>query len=177
MTTATFKCEHCGDEMGAVNLDDGEYYDLAEKWDEDHAHCGKSVELTTWQALVKEGTSRRIVHGYDASKVIPIPRPSWSDPDRDILSSALTSCCYRSPIAAVAVTHARGWEYDDQETVVHAAIDVSAKLFGNGVAMVGMTINKAKAPETGVSATPDEARRIARAMLAAADLAESEVAR
>ncbi|WP_287001510.1 MULTISPECIES: hypothetical protein [Gordonia] len=169
------RCEHCDAEATIIAGpgDDGWIDDTMSDWDEAHERCGQPAGLTNWQHLVSAGKSQTLIqHGGDLARMMPFPRPVWADPDRDQIGTSLPGSCYRSAIASVPATHARGWLDDDWVT---ARVDVAAKQYGNGFAMVGLTIAKpaTAGADVGLSLTPDEARQLSDVLRAAADLAVS----
>lgn len=174
-------CAECGEEaqiVGAWPDDTADDIDqIVEDWNAAHLHCGEPAELTEWTHLSKSGDSQTLIkHGGDLEKMMPLPRPTWADRERDQIGTSLTGSCYRSTIASVPVTHAVGWSFLDDQEWVTARVNVSAKLFGNGVAMVGLTLAKPATEaggHVGVSLTVDEARQLADVLTAAAKLAVS----
>lgn len=171
-TRALVSCSECGAE--AQLLDGHSDVDLDQavaEWTVEHEKCGQPAGLTNWQYLVEAGKCQTLVqHDGDLEKVMPFPRPLWADPDRDQIGTSLPGSCYRSAIASVPATHARGWLDDDWVT---ARVDVATKQYGNGFAMVGLTLAKpaTAGADVGLSLTPDEATQLADVLRAAADLA------
>ncbi|SKZ99144.1 Uncharacterised protein [Mycobacteroides abscessus subsp. abscessus] len=171
------RCEHCDAEATIIAGpgDDGWIDDTMSDWDEAHERCGQPAGLTNWQHLVSAGKSQTLIqHGGDLARMMPFPRPVWADPDRDQIGESLTGSCYRSASASVPATHARGWGFDGVEWLT-ARLLVSAKQYGNGVQMVGLSLvnHATEGTSVGLSLTPDEALQLADVLRAAADLAVS----
>jgi hypothetical protein len=133
----------------------------------------QSPELRRWMELAD--VNSLVVHNGDASKVIAVPRPQWSDAEYDHIASSADLTQYRSAPAIVALSRMAG--LDDGGWWEPAAAEVSAKLYGSTLTGVGMTVRKRIAghwESLGFSLTVDEAYELASVLLAAADLAVSE---
>lgn len=165
-------CGECHAEAQVLgDMDSPEATETIEQWNRDHAQCGDPVEVVGWRGLVRRSQESTLIrHGGDAEKVMPMPRPVWASRDRDQIGRSLLATCYRSDVATVPATNVGGWHFEDEEEYLPARVDVCAKLFGNHVAMVGISLVR-PSQQQGFSLTPDEARQLAEVLTAAADLA------
>lgn len=125
-------------------------------------------ELSDWDG---------IVHHYgDAEKVIPFPRPAWSDPDEDDFGQSHRSTCYGSRPARVAIHQGPG-NYINGSQWAPAAALVSARLWGDGLTNVNLTltnIDAGKWRSTALRLTASEALELADVLRAAVDLIGGE---
>lgn len=131
-------------------------------------------ELARWQE--RAAVDLNIEHDGDVSTLLPIPRPSWSDPDYDYVSTRLSFCEYRSEPAEMALT--RLPSINQNGMCFPSKIDVSAKMAGiEGLPCVGVTTKRiisGKVEPLGVTLTLAEANELAELLIAAANLAVSE---
>lgn len=179
---STLSCEGCGEEMQVIGsfADDVEFdfAEAAEQWNRDHARCGEPAEAAAWSALVERGAAVLVQHGGNAEKVMPMPRPSWASKANDQIGGSLGLTCYCSFIASVPATLNTGWVNEDDNEVLYSRINVAAKLYGNGIPVVGVTVvNESPVkhrPVAGLPLTVDEARQLAQVLTAAADLVVSQ---
>lgn len=134
----------------------------------------QSPELRRWVELAQRDID--VDHDGDASKVIPFPRPSWSDPDFDYVSDSVRLTQYRSEPAEVPMSVVAGEVIGG--SYFPAKIEVSAKLYGSRLTGVGITAKKHTGrgnwDSFGCSLTLEEARELALVLLAAADLGVTE---
>jgi hypothetical protein len=154
------------------------------EWLDDHDYCrpvdlddAPDPALAVWEALTE--LPDFIEHDGDASKVIPFPRPAWSDPDEDVVGVLLGETWYRSKPAKVLTTHMRGHADPDCAILYPAYARVSLRQFGTRpVPVVTVTFNdqRQSGPGPGARAldfAPADARLLAHVLLAAAELAEA----
>lgn len=113
-----------------------------------------------------------IHHGGDAEKVMPFPRPAWSDPDEDIIGRHLARCYYASAWVDIPLKYRSG---EVQGGFIEpATIRIRAKWCGDGDQLVGLSMRQTVSgkwqcwPGTGLTAA--EATALAEALLAAVDL-------
>lgn len=175
---ASLSCDQCGQEATALG-DNDDFTEVLEQWERDHDLCGVEAEVIRWRRLAEEGLrSRYVRHNGDASKIMPMPRPSWASANEDSISASGNLCgtAYRSTEVSVAATHQSGWT-KDPKLADRATVDVSAKLFGNGVPMVGIRIAKPKTTIddvvqsfAAINLTVDEAQRLVEVLTAATEL-------
>lgn len=60
--------------------------------------------LARWEELLDR--SPVVFHDGDIEKIMPFPRPAWSDPDEDLFASSLPCCLYRAvPVKVPATRH------------------------------------------------------------------------
>lgn len=125
-----------------------------------------------WNQLAEDSESAYLHHGGDAEKIIPFPRPSWCDPDEDFIGDGLAGCGYQSAITRIPVANSKG--EDDGTYCRRATVDVSAGIFGVGNPAVFMNVRKktdaGRWTAVGPTLNAAEARQLAQALLAAADL-------
>lgn len=126
--------------------------------------------LTRWRALAEREIA--IQHGGNAEKVMPMPRPSWSEPDQDTIGRCLGTSYYVSEPVHVATRNRYGAVYEDR--LIPARFTVRAKLCGDGAPIVGLAHRCVVDGEwesfSGVGLEPAEAVELAAALLAAVDL-------
>jgi hypothetical protein len=140
---------------------------------------GPDPALTAWQEL--SACPDYIDHQGDASKMIPFPRPAWSDPDEDNIGDTLGACFYRSKRAKVTTSY--NWGHSDGSVFYPAYASVSVRHFGTlATPLVTLTLVDQRKTGVGPGARgldlhPSTARELAAVLLAAAALAESEVTR
>ncbi|WP_373138292.1 hypothetical protein [Mycobacterium marinum] len=132
--------------------------------------------IARWKELADRDIFIR--HEGDAEKVIPWPRPTWADPDCDIIGPSLNLSYYSSDWAHIPTSYRTGGQYNDDELLIPASLRVRAKISGTGRAVIGFAASKTVAGkwrfEEGVGLTPAEATEFAHAILAAVDLIGGE---
>lgn len=124
--------------------------------------------VVRWQELAAK--PRFVEHDGDASKVIPQPRPAWSDPDLDHVGTSWRASYYASAAAVVYASHATGDV--DTEVWVPARISATAKLYGNGETSISVLTQSFVAgnPECAVGLTVAETVELIRILHSALDL-------
>ncbi len=139
--------------------------------------------LTRWQNLVDRETD--ICHDGDVSRVIPSPRPPWSEPEEDIVGRHGGSC-YMSAPAAVAATMDAARLADDGDTLQTARVVIRAfmghmfeqDLYGLELKLVRPISGKENSEKpwrhTAVSLTIPEVRELVDILQAAIDLIGDE---
>ncbi|WOC12573.1 hypothetical protein [Gordonia sp. MP11Mi] len=164
-------CEHCSTNVQVVGDQTAVDVDMIrEDWKAEHAQCGASAELTRWAVMTQavpymvSGLEQRIG-----------PRPSWSDPSND-KHGVVPS--YGSTPARTHLSLHNGLPHGDKYTPACVSVCARLRQTVDGGPFVGMTISKYYDGEwirRGTCLTPDEARHHAALLVAAADLAESEI--
>lgn len=137
-------------------------------------------KLARWQELAERDVD--IYHDGDASLVINAPRPAWSDPGEDYISTAGTASVYMSAPALVPLSLDRALKTDDGDTLQPARLAVRA-MMGTSADQVLHAIEiklvrpakdaqKSDKPwmHTPVSLTIREARELVDTLIAATDL-------
>ncbi|GAA4668544.1 hypothetical protein [Gordonia humi] len=140
-------------------------------WEAEHRHCGDSPELKHWDAM-----SQAIPHTQFGLEQQIGPRPSWSDPSNDKVGGLIPS--YGSSTARTHLSLHNGLPTGDTYTPAYVSVCARLRSTVNGGPVVGMTTHKYYDGEwlrRGTALTPDEARHHAALLVAAADLAESEI--
>ncbi|MEH3141162.1 MAG: hypothetical protein PGN37_13475 [Mycobacterium kyogaense] len=131
------------------------------------------AELVHWQKL---GEHYAVVkHRDDASTVIGMPRPEWSDPTRDMIGASPFACVYRSRLVKVPVAGYRGMVDHEEGTLAPAWIGVSTHLVGDRNLMVSISLNyelNGDWKATTMRLFLDEATEVADVLLAAVALGE-----
>ena len=133
-----------------------------------------SPAVAHWAAI----SSAEVVvdHDGDASKVIPFPRPAWSEPWEDEIGRALSSTYYNSESTDVVASMHRGenpTKADGSAWWNPASVRVRARLAGDGQAYVGIRLRRvidSEWAESGMSLTPDEALELSDVIRAACAL-------
>lgn len=95
--------------------------------------------LARWQGLVDRGTA--IYHGGDIEKIMPFPRPAWSDPDYDLFSTSLPCCLYRAEPVKVSATRHTGDKTDPDEWTP-AGVYVQPAIGGTDVPVVRISFSE-----------------------------------
>ncbi|WP_230865193.1 hypothetical protein [Mycobacterium canetti] len=95
--------------------------------------------LARWQELAKRDLI--VDHDDDATKVMPVPRPAWADPDEDHIDNSQGGSYYRSSWVNVASLSSGGKNLNG--VLYPANCSVSAKLHGNNSApLIGLVIRR-----------------------------------
>lgn len=129
-------------EKKAVKEIDGVDYEVVDMVDAAPVELdGPDPALARWQALADRATY--IEHGGDATKVLPIPRPAWSEPDADVVSDAISRSYYSSDTAFVAATNSEGKLVGDSWEL--SGVMVAAEQYGNGDRLVSMAARRVAA--------------------------------
>lgn len=126
-------------------------------------------EIVCWQELAAIDVG--IFHEGDTSKVTTVPRPAWSDPERDVVANALTHTRYRSALAEATLGFEKGLAEDDY--LEPATAQVQALMFGDGTEMVHFATQIWKGDDWvshGINLSAAEALNIAELLTAAAAL-------
>lgn len=95
--------------------------------------------LAHWQELVDRDTA--IYHGGDIEKIMPFPRPAWSDPDQDLFSTSLPCCLYRADPVKVSATRHTGDKTDPDEWT-SAGVYVQPAIGGTDVPVVRISFSE-----------------------------------
>lgn len=133
-----------------------------------------TAELVHWHHLAARYET--VKHKGDASKLMRMPRPDWSDPDLDMIGASPGACVYRSPIVKVPVSTYRGLADEDEGAVAPAYISVSTQLLGDHRLMLSVCMSYVVDGEWSnrfMRLFPDEATELANVLLAGVALAES----
>ncbi|MDX1890125.1 hypothetical protein [Mycolicibacterium sp. 050158] len=133
-----------------------------------------SPAVTRWIELTEKDVV--VDHGGDASKVIPMPRPAWSEPYRDVIGRSWATSYYCSEFANIAIRQGTFGE-NDGESLNPAKIQVRAKLCGDSSKWVGLTLRAMNDDEwhtAGLGIRPQEAVELANALLAAVAILDGE---
>lgn len=176
-------CDECGSVSPVQAVDDRRVIGVTTfdqqafmDWLGDHdCTARQSEQLKAWIAR------RGVGSGTPASiDELLGPRPSWSEPARDVVTKGGGWSCHRSAVASVMLRHPRGDRTTTGDGVFLAQAHVSAKRFGpevGHVPAVGLTIEQTdvdgKWRDFGATLMVSEARELADTLNAAADLAES----
>jgi len=186
--TAVWRTAHCGCGSTLVITGDSSDDDAAiDEWREAHDRC-QPVDLDAldystaearFAALVNE---REILHDGDAEKVMPFPRPSWSDPEYDSIGHSVETSYYASPPVWTNAAQLPGRNNIDDGILTPASARTAITRYGDGLTVVSVGMRKwyTGDAETGprwagvvFDFTPTEAVHLAHALLAAAELAEA----
>lgn len=166
--SALLACAECGAEAQLLDVD--EYEEAIAEWTAQHEACGQPESLTNWQHLVDRGDKAVLIeHVGNAQKVLPFPRPTWADPDRDQISEGGAWTCYRSAIASVPATTMMGRSTDDGDSLLTQRVNVSASQY-RLMPAVSLSICKMETSAS-LTLTLDETRQLAEVLVAAADMA------
>lgn len=175
-------CTRCGEYLylpgEATDADD-----LAE-WQDRHEDCTAIVNLdpepelppavARWNELV--GRAIVINHDGDASKIIPFPRPPWSDDHLDVIGRNLSQSFYNSDYARIPLAYSSGLVMDEYSTP--ASMNIRGRMGGDGIPFIGLSkhsvVDGNWQRSEGVALTPAEATELAHALLAAVDLIGGE---
>lgn len=95
--------------------------------------------LSRWQELVDQ--ERSVYHGGDIEKIMPFPRPAWSDPDQDLFATSLPCCLYRAEPVKVPATRHNG-NADDDEIWTSAGMYVQPAIGGTDVPVVRVSFSE-----------------------------------
>ena len=138
--------------------------------------------LERWEKLAYRTDDINIYHGGDASRVIGIPRPDWSDPDEDGVYRAAGQAVYQTTPARVALSLKDGFHADSGTTLVPSRLVVrgflgymAGEMRGVEVRLITPGKGKTYADDkpwvhTPFSLTISEARELADVLLAAVDV-------
>lgn len=104
-----------------------------------------SPALARWEALNHDA---EIYHDGDASKVIPVPRPVWSDPDQDVVGDRANTTSYRSSVARVISSAERGVDLDDSLDQARVCVQVKMSAAVDCIRYaVQLTLSRANGPD------------------------------
>lgn len=128
-------------------------------------------EIARWNELADRDID--VYHGGDAERVIPFPRPTWADADRDHIGQNIAESCYRSACAAISASWVDG--DNDGDSLEMGGARVAAVMHGDGTTAVNLSVRKRSGTKeawsgVGVIFTPAEAALLSDALLAAVDL-------
>lgn len=174
-------CAPCGEYL---KLPGGETdHDDFQEWVEAHENCGEPVnldldepdlppEIVRWREMAESYEDLlEVYHGGDASMVMDMERPGWSNPDRDYVGTCISQCCYKSSIVRVAASLAGG--VNDGDTWERAHVSISAKLWGDGTTGIALTPHRiigAEWKSLSINLTAEEALEVADVLQAAVKL-------
>lgn len=180
----------CGSSL-IIDGDSDEDDTMIDEWHEAHERCQPvdldGQELTAaadrFAALVNE---REIIHGGDVEKVIPFPRPDWSDPEQDHIGHSAEGSYYGSAPVWVNASTVTGRNDPDDGVLTPASARTAVTQYGDGHVLVSLSLRKWWAPTdantgprwagTVLDFTPAEAAQLAHALMAASDLATAQLA-
>lgn len=95
-------------------------------------------DLTRWQELLDRNTG--IYHDGDIEKIMPFPRPAWSDPDEDLFATSLPCCLYRAEPVKVNATRHSGHRGVDEW--IPAGVYVQPAIGGTDVPVVRISFSE-----------------------------------
>lgn len=99
--------------------------------------------LALWQELADRDWDA--FHGGDIEKIMPFPRPAWSEPDEDLFASSIPCCLYRAyPVKVPATRH--GGNANDDEVWTSAGMYVQPAIGGTDVPVVRVSFSEYKGP-------------------------------
>lgn len=94
--------------------------------------------LARWEELLDR--DRMIYHDGDAEKIMPFPRPAWSDPDQDLITNSGLTSLYRAE--PIPVTASRHDGRNDGKIFTPASVFVQPVLGGSGNKAVRLSFSK-----------------------------------
>lgn len=172
----------CGSSFVSCDVPDEDERAEFDDWQAAHENCGV-VDLDPptplpeavvhWTELVAH--DHHIDHRGDASKVIPFPRPAWSDLDEDHVGNSVVSSYFRSSAVRVAASLSAG--LNDATYLERGHARISAKKFGDGTTFITLATRRMvgeKWVNAGIDFTTAEATELATVLLAAVDLVRDE---
>lgn len=98
--------------------------------------------LERWRELADRGDDE-IYHGGDVEKIMPFPRPAWSDPSQDLFATSLPCTLYRAYPVKVSATRHSG-DASDPDVWIPAGMYVQPAIGGTDVAVVRVSFSEKK---------------------------------
>lgn len=95
--------------------------------------------LARWLELADR--ERAIYHDGDIEKIMPFPRPAWSDPDEDLFATSLPCCLYRAYPVKVSATRHNG-DKTDPNKWESASVFVQPAIGGTSVPVVRISFSE-----------------------------------